>query len=502
VQLHRQCLYALDFPQLRSRADEVKAAHKKTFSWILDKDSEVDESAQRSKFKQWLRSDDPRNNVLWILGQPGAGKSTLMKFIAHQPALRTHSQAWAGSQSVVIAGYYFWRYGSTIQRSLRGPLQSLLYQTLRQRPQLMSDVFPEHQWIYGGTEFQFPFESLQDALGRLVAAAPKHGLRLVFLVDGLDEFHDRPGTDYAGSPDVRSLLGLLRIVYSSNSAKMCVSSRPLNEFATEFRQDADQSLRVHDPTRPDIEVFVDGTLRRNPKFLPLAEKDPTYASLMAEIIRAAEGVFQWVSLTCNSLLDGLTNADRISDLRRRLELLPHELDEMYEHILSNIGPGYRRNAARSLLSICNHASSGTFLWHMYLDDDERASIPESLDPSTEDGAQELVDYTTSMLKIFNARSKCLLESGCSGVPEKNDVFSNNWRIHLLCKTIPRPTHRTVVEFICKSEVRERLQADAGQLDVELDTSVLLSELTIAATISLFKGTACDSDTVSISEAVE
>jgi hypothetical protein len=89
VQLHKQRLHALYFPQLRSREDEVKAAHKKTFSWILDENSEVDKPAQRSKFKQWLRSDDPQKNVFWISGKPGAGKSTLMKFIAHHPALRT-----------------------------------------------------------------------------------------------------------------------------------------------------------------------------------------------------------------------------------------------------------------------------------------------------------------------------------------------------------------------------------------------------------------------------
>jgi len=39
---------------------------------------------------------------------------------------------------------------------------------------------------------------------------------------------------------VRSLMSLLRIIRSSASAKMCVASRPLNEFDSEFGPESDR----------------------------------------------------------------------------------------------------------------------------------------------------------------------------------------------------------------------------------------------------------------------
>ena len=240
IQIQRQCLHALYFPQLRSREEEVKPAHKKTFGWIFDDPSDDAEAIQKSKFRRWLQSDDSTKNLFWISGKPGAGKSTLMKFIAHHPSLKAECRRWAGSKSLIIVDYYFWRHGSPMQRSLRSLLQSLLYQVLRQQPQLVTEVFPDTEWITGGPQFQFPYDSLLSALNRLITIAPRHDLRILFLVDGLDEFDDRPSIDSAGLPDVRSLMSLLRIIHSSASAKMCVASRPLNEFDSEFGPESDR----------------------------------------------------------------------------------------------------------------------------------------------------------------------------------------------------------------------------------------------------------------------
>ncbi|KAI4708610.1 hypothetical protein J4E89_006666 [Alternaria sp. Ai002NY15] len=78
-QANRQCLHALYFSELRSRADQVKRAHEDTFSWIFDGAGDLFGSVHKNKFKNWLRLDDPNRNVFWVYGKPGAGKSTLIK---------------------------------------------------------------------------------------------------------------------------------------------------------------------------------------------------------------------------------------------------------------------------------------------------------------------------------------------------------------------------------------------------------------------------------------
>ncbi len=59
--------------------------------------------------------------------------------------------------------------------------------------------------------------------------------------------------------------------------------------------------------------------------------------LVDEIISRADGVFLWVVLVTKMLREGLTNADCISDLRKRLESIPTDLEKFFRHILEAAG---------------------------------------------------------------------------------------------------------------------------------------------------------------------
>lgn len=80
---------------------------------------------ETSVFIQWRDQDDSKrhNGVLWIKGNPGAGKSTSVKHI------------WAisnkASTDCTIATYFFDTRGhSLIEKTFLGMLRSLLYQLL------------------------------------------------------------------------------------------------------------------------------------------------------------------------------------------------------------------------------------------------------------------------------------------------------------------------------------------------------------------------------------
>lgn len=91
-------------------------------------------------------------------------------------------------------------------------------------------------------------------------------------------------------------------------------------------------LQVHEHTESDIRKYVQDTLGNDAKFQDWRKTDDRCPDLVNEIVANAEGVFLWVFLVLRSLLEGLTNADRIIDLQRRLEEIPRDLDRYFESI--------------------------------------------------------------------------------------------------------------------------------------------------------------------------
>lgn len=65
----------------------------------------------------------------------------------------------------------------------------------------------------------------------------------------------------------------------------------------------------------------------------------------------SSGVFLWVRLAVKSLLKDLTNMDRVPDLRRALQELPPELDDLFSHMLKNIQPDFYVEQGSKLLQL-------------------------------------------------------------------------------------------------------------------------------------------------------
>jgi hypothetical protein len=103
---------------------------------------------------------------------------------------------------------------------------------------------------------------------------------------------------------------------------------------------------VQELTHSDITLFVHEKIELDQRFQELRENDDRCPDFVTDIVDAAAGVFLWVHLVILSLLDGLTNNDRIMDLERRLENIPRDLDTLFEHILESISPFYREQSAR------------------------------------------------------------------------------------------------------------------------------------------------------------
>jgi Cdc6-like AAA superfamily ATPase len=71
-------LQAVGFSSMHTRFDDIADSHPATYEWILEPDGA---SNGRIPLEGWLRQG---SGIFHVAGKPGAGKSTLMKFVTEK----------------------------------------------------------------------------------------------------------------------------------------------------------------------------------------------------------------------------------------------------------------------------------------------------------------------------------------------------------------------------------------------------------------------------------
>ena len=104
---------------------------------------------------------------------------------------------------------------------------------------------------------------------------------------------------------------------------------------------------LQDLTLKDIQIYVSSSFKNHAGFTKLEKREPDFSrQLKDHIVEKASGVFLWVHLVVKSLLAGLLNGDRVSDLERRLDLLPPDLEHLYDKMLNSLDPFYYSHASQ------------------------------------------------------------------------------------------------------------------------------------------------------------
>jgi hypothetical protein len=209
-------LHRLRFKEMLDRHERISKAYQKTFQWIFKSYQEI--SGTRTSFVDWLRSD---GGVYWITGKPGSGKSTLMKYVFDDPRTPEHlSHTDTPSERVVIAGFFFWNSGTSMQESQDGLLRTLLYDIIRHCEDLVPFLFPgrwEAYYLFNEyTEGSWTSTELLRALKAAIKVGKTRSIKFVFFIDGLDEFEG----------DCTELINLLNLLIFQGNVKICVASRP------------------------------------------------------------------------------------------------------------------------------------------------------------------------------------------------------------------------------------------------------------------------------------
>jgi hypothetical protein len=431
----QRILQCLRFLRIEDRYSSISPAHLQTLSWIYDSEVDQDNSAT---FVQWLSSDD---DLYWISGRPGSGKSTLMKFLYTHDATKEHLTRWAGGDEVLIAEYFFWNAGKNeLQKSQEGLLRSLIYQLLRKQPDSICHVFPDawqhctrimshihgHEASTQALGIPSDTAGLTVALQRTCDALAQSKKRFCLFVDGLDE--------YSGNAD--QLVELVNVLRALKKVKICVSSRPWLEFERAYGKSHTTKLLMEDFNHRDISAYVSNIFDNDEDYQDLQDVEISGKAMVEEIVTAANGVFLWVVLVVRSLQEGLREGDGIDRLRNRLRDLPTDLSDLFGRILFNdVEPSHRERAARMFLVTLKAKENLPLMAYWYLDE------PEVINERQPLKIQKTTYRHRMVKKKLMANGKGLLESRYRSSNEIKlpSAILFDYRVDFL--------HRTVREYL-------------------------------------------------------
>ncbi|PVF95649.1 hypothetical protein CPB86DRAFT_875491, partial [Serendipita vermifera] len=188
----------------------------------------------------WMNNPSS-NQVLWLTDVAGSGKSTIARHLAEQ---------WKASG--LLGGFFFFNKNIMDATNIRLFCNTIADQ-LAHHPQYQSQL---RSSIVNGMKELVKTPAFKDQLLKLVIE-PSKGLRLVFIIDALDECnqHDR-GT---------LLDGLLCLIKRSPPLKLFITSRPELDIARQLCKYQSHTDNLHHPelesNQADIRMFVSDQMK-------------------------------------------------------------------------------------------------------------------------------------------------------------------------------------------------------------------------------------------------
>ncbi|KAL4927034.1 uncharacterized protein BDV17DRAFT_292927 [Aspergillus undulatus] len=324
--------------------------------WDYKKEKLSRQEAARG-FRQFLGCE---HSVFFIHGKPGSGKSTLMKYLTDTDnlAVRRSLLAWKGSCRLIRISVFFWSAGESLQKSLEGFYRSILYQTLGELPELMTDLFEDNSGAAGWQEIRLPL--LEKAINKLMQILDPGQHKLCVFIDGLDEYEG----------DTYDQVQLVKVIYSwgqRSNVKIICSARPHQEYMQIFTNQ-ERHLQLHIFTKGDILEYA-LTI-----FQDSIESYPSHSSfslirLAHEIAGLAEGVFLWAYLIVRSLSQKLQTYS-VNQLHEMLRNTPRDLDTSFDQMLGKVDPLTQKQTQEFLLiTACNPlGGSLNAIWYSWIEE--------------------------------------------------------------------------------------------------------------------------------------
>ncbi|RYN49604.1 hypothetical protein AA0117_g13423, partial [Alternaria alternata] len=300
----QECLDSLAFPEQEYRLGDVHTAVD-TCEWLFED----------AGYQDWAKET---SGLFWIKGDPGTGKSVLMKHIARRIRER--------SPNDLVVSFFFHGQGTPLQKTLLGLLRALLASLLEYFPEHLTQLaakFVEKEKRYGGfagRRWEWTENELKEVLSNVLVKGT-HCQPVVILIDALDECGEGPA---------KSLLAYFKdLTYQAESEhahfRVCLSSRHYPILAL----DTIPSVQVEKMNGRDIQWYVRERLR---DIRPVSKRE----QIEAEILSKSNGGFQWVFLVTGAIINKNLVSIRAEKLLEELASCPQTLRKTYETILDGI----------------------------------------------------------------------------------------------------------------------------------------------------------------------
>lgn len=277
-------------------------------------------------FRHWSGIDC---GILWLLGGPGTGKTTLMKTVYLQKK-KDYTRC-----DVAVIGFSFTQQSQLTQRSsnpednlLRssvGLYRSLLHQLFSQSPPLLTQFLPHYRKKRDtqGTKWQWHDEELREHFVD-VATGSEMKSTVVF-IDALDECELRTAKEV-----VNQLKDAIRRAsHAGTRLRICFSNR----LHPDLSGNSPVYIRVEDHNSIDIDKYVKEKLFK----VSRGKNSGAYQRLGNEIRRRAKGVFLWVALVVEILNEkhdeGGYSPKKMTDM---LQSVPDGLHPLFQRIIKKI----------------------------------------------------------------------------------------------------------------------------------------------------------------------
>jgi hypothetical protein len=183
-------------------------------------------------------------------------------------------------------------------------------------------------------------EELHDTFKR-IEQETRLNAKFCFFVDGLDEYEG----------EEKDVTQLLKTLSMSGRIKICASSRPGRQYEA-FLQRQSRAFDIAHFTRTDMRRHVTQSLQQSDNWQALVLSNRVLCEkIVEEISVRANGVWLWVSLVTNDIVQEADKHETIESLYEIVAQTPEDLEKYFEVMIGKISKRHRDDMARIFLTV-------------------------------------------------------------------------------------------------------------------------------------------------------
>ncbi|KFX90066.1 hypothetical protein V490_06669 [Pseudogymnoascus sp. VKM F-3557] len=308
------CLESLSYKGMNFRKENIVSANDDTCGWLLE----------NKNYARWVQSNA---GLLWIQGKGGAGKSTLMKYIYEKIQMPTDDA------SGLRLSFFFHGRGEDLQGTRLGMFKSLLLQLYKGDPishtKIKKEFDKNSEDGIVDVKWEWTEKKLEELFSNLICQIAE-SKKVTIFVDALDEAGEVVANDLAVY-----LTNLYeKVQQNSGTVKICFSSRHYPIVSAKVADN--QKVIVEHENEHGIRSFVQREFEQNlPDGGPIKSNKVGF-KLESDVAAKANGVFQWVCLVLPIIFKADREAESLGSIKKILNTLPKDLNEMYRYILQGL----------------------------------------------------------------------------------------------------------------------------------------------------------------------